>query len=1464
MLKKNILTGKFKLLTFSFLSAVFFLMFVSCPNPFLPDFYEEDYGIKSESSSSCGSFRLVLSSSRTVFPETPSLSYFKSFELIFTHDEDGELAPFYPAITDSALEPVVLKTGTYSLLINAYNDPVTRNSSTLAARGEASGIIIEEGKTRTREVTLKTIYGQGFGSLSWDIKFQSGIIVTEAEMTITDSSGGAVGSTVDILTNSSGSIPSLASGSYTAVFSVRTNIKELVWKELIHVYSTLDSLCDLTFEDRHFNTASYTVTVHKNDGTGGTQVQTYLHGEKIGFNDFNLVYAQHSLAAYCTDSALLNIWDLNKELTGNLTLYAKWLSDQGINVVFAPANDNAPQLALVKGDVVTPLADLDYEIIIYKPGDAARPGEAEIRVTNASEYSGIVWYVSSFTGNIPTGKPAVLASGSTVVFDSDNPRYNMDGNKLVTVEGIKNGVTYTSYAVLSVLHLFTATFFDDNENVYAEQGITDHAVPLEIGKTISPSAGLYLDSVLFDNNGEIRSSINVKTQKWRRKGQTTPFDFSEEITENISFYPYWETPVTLAGNLVEGAFTYVNTAVNAAAGAYTLLIDQNYNVANRSLSATGAQLTIRSLGDKERIIQASVTGSSLFSLSGSSSSSNISLTLEKNITLRGSSGSSSSLVSLSYGTLNMNAGSKITGHTTSSASGAVSVSTSGVFNLYEGAVITGNRSTSDSGTANGGLTISSGTANIYGSVTGNFRNTNIPSDIYNSVLVNSANVTTSALRLYGTAQAGVIKLHGAAPASTTTLDLPRRSVVGIYDSPKTTETVLDIFGAGTNMIDAVTNIEGKQYIIGNGFTLNAASVNNFKPGNILSNDGNSMPLSYMHYINPGHAGLTNVIGRVFPKNAQKPVVFNDPANEISYIFGEDSIKDLEISVFINDDGNLAYSAAGNLSFVWYRNTLNRAEGGTPVPQDTSKITTTTPNSGYRIITTKFSPDITELGTYYYYCVITNTNPNASGENISTQKSGVTSITMYSKEETSVYAVYDNAPTPNDGISGLPAGLKHEKFKDLENAMKLLMLHSTPADYTLYMTKDQALTASASAVNSGTARDIRVTLKPKDVSSVTISSSASAAANRNLFTIGNRVTLVLEDGIVLNGNSLSNSNPLVLVNSGGTLEMKNGSEIRGNNNTTTSTSNASYGGGVRNNGTFNMTGGLITGNSASRDGAGVYNSGTFIMSGGSINANSVSSAVLTNTNFTTYNGGGVFNSGAVHIGGSAKITGNTAGGRVNNLFLNKTTTASVSAGPVSVGTNGTGAPSAGMNVGVSVPLVAVELNPYISNISLNAGSSEGFYPDHADFDLNHSGSTLSLKLKSDVSYLFIDMYSTISNGWTGATGRIVVNAPDSAALPSPSDEITIYTVSKTSSTTMNTNYYRIEPGNTIQIYWVNGSSSTATTNGNCAFIAYFVNGPPNPAFTPAAASYTGSNPNIHKRNSTVVTTNGRVGSLITVP
>jgi uncharacterized repeat protein (TIGR02543 family) len=201
------------------------------------------------------------------------------------------------------------------------------------------------------------------------------------------------------------------------------------------------------------------------------------------------------------------------------------------------------------------------------------------------------------------------------------------------------------------------------------------------------------------------------------------------------------------------------------------------------------------------------------------------------------------------------------------------------------------------------------------------------------------------------------------------------------------------------------------------------------------------------------------------------------------------------------------------------------------------------------------------------------------------------------------------------------------------------------DYIIILKKGESIAPQTLSYSD---KNVSITLNGSTVERI-----VSLSATGSLFTIDNGVTLTLRNNVTLRGLS-SNTASLVRVNSGGNLVLKDGAKISGN-------SASGSGGGVRvNGGTFTMSGGEISGNTASASdnggGVAVYD-GTFTMSGGTVNGNTAfgggggvavyggtftMSGGTVNSNTSSYNGGGVVvGGGTFTMSNNGTISGNTA-------------------------------------------------------------------------------------------------------------------------------------------------------------------------------------------------------------------------------
>ncbi|MDR2176577.1 MAG: InlB B-repeat-containing protein [Treponema sp.] len=210
----------------------------------------------------------------------------------------------------------------------------------------------------------------------------------------------------------------------------------------------------------------------------------------------------------------------------------------------------------------------------------------------------------------------------------------------------------------------------------------------------------------------------------------------------------------------------------------------------------------------------------------------------------------------------------------------------------------------------------------------------------------------------------------------------------------------------------------------------------------------------------------------------------------------------------------------------------------------------------------------------------------------------------------------NADTPVTKNMTFYANWLVPNFSSLQAFINWLKLYTeNNGNYAYTLKADESIAPAALSCGGNT---VRLTLKGDQAER-----TVSLNSNGSLFTVGSGVTLVLDHNVTLLGRDTNNAS-LVTVR-GGSLEMKTGSKIHGNA--------APEGGGVYvDNGAFTMSGGTITGNTATSHGGGVElcNNSTFTMSGGTISGN-------TGGNF----GGGVdVYRGAFTMSGGT-ISGNTA-------------------------------------------------------------------------------------------------------------------------------------------------------------------------------------------------------------------------------
>ena len=103
-------------------------------------------------------------------------------------------------------------------------------------------------------------------------------------------------------------------------------------------------------------------------------------------------------------------------------------------------------------------------------------------------------------------------------------------------------------------------------------------------------------------------------------------------------------------------------------------------------------------------------------------------------------------------------------------------------------------------------------------------------------------------------------------------------------------------------------------------------------------------------------------------NAAAPTITTPPSGE-TVIVGQPAIA-LTVGATSSDKGTQSYQ--------WYRNTKDSNSGGTAIPNARSAT---------------YTPDVSTVGTVYYYVVVTNTNSGVNGQTIATTTSPAVAVTV---------------------------------------------------------------------------------------------------------------------------------------------------------------------------------------------------------------------------------------------------------------------------------------------------------------------------------------------------------------------------------------------------------------------------------------------------------------------------------------
>ncbi len=259
---------------------------------------------------------------------------------------------------------------------------------------------------------------------------------------------------------------------------------------------------------------------------------------------------------------------------------------------------------------------------------------------------------------------------------------------------------------------------------------------------------------------------------------------------------------------------------------------------------------------------------------------------------------------------------------------------------------------------------------------------------------------------------------------------------------------------------------------------------------------------------------------------------------------------------------------------------------------------------------------------------------------------------------SIKDAYNNAVTDSTNIIYLLSDLTENTGVAMD-ANKNVTVTSDPEALAAYNNavanvEDQKTAFDISRTATGAGIMFNVTGGTLTLTNITLDGGKIAASN-NAIKIGSNATVNIKDGTTIRDFYVNGNGPVY--NNGGKLNMTGG--------VITENKSSQHGGGVYNhkNSTFEMSGGSITGNSATQYGGGVCNCGTFTLSGGTIGGTTgesntaISGGGVSNRSGGTFemtggnitgnsvsaNGGGVENNNSTFTMKSGNISGNTASG-----------------------------------------------------------------------------------------------------------------------------------------------------------------------------------------------------------------------------
>jgi len=434
------------------------LIIVACSSPVnvMQGIFDEQLAARGQ-----GSFTLRLASEtargRTILPDTPLLSTFDYFRLVFTPTGGDAYAfaaanPGHPGFTPDPFPygddiQVVLIAGIYDVTVYAYRGAVVPGQH--GARAHYQDVTVDLGLNTAITMRLVLLFGTEPGYFEWtSVPAMTATDLTSAEMIVSDLTTGAGVFTRDLLTVPSGDYQ-LLPGMYQVRFDLTREgaltdpvsgdaleRQALVWYELLHIYAALTSRFALPFTNDHFHNTHNNVTFNMNPAGhqhvfGGAEpvgTQSVEHAGLVALQPVAPGYVfegWYRTFAAGTPPVFTNPWDVDTDrVLSHTTLYARWTPNE-LPITILPPDF----------DVATP--DMDALLIFY-PITFTRPltltqGDV-VMVDTLSGITNLTWSIAGvgvFANEAPTNVDFGVA-GMTI--NAGDRSFNAVGRHFVRME----------------------------------------------------------------------------------------------------------------------------------------------------------------------------------------------------------------------------------------------------------------------------------------------------------------------------------------------------------------------------------------------------------------------------------------------------------------------------------------------------------------------------------------------------------------------------------------------------------------------------------------------------------------------------------------------------------------------------------------------------------------------------------------------------------------------------------------------------------------------------------------------------------------------------------------------------------------------------------------------------------------------------------------------------------------------